>query len=168
MCPLNSSAVLRLLERHQSPLLRYARGILGDLGAAEDVVQETFLRCIQKAPDFGNDGVAQGWLFTVCRNLAYDNRKMNQREHARRDKLSSPETLDPPTLLSQKELVEDMRFALQELPMKEGEALRLKVHEGMKYEQIGEILGVSRGTVGWLVHRAMGRLSKRFRASQDF
>ena len=166
MSPLNSSEVIRLLERHQSSLLRYARGILGDLAAAEDAVQETFLRCIQTSPHFGNDRVAQGWLFTVCRNLAYDSRKMNQREHARREKLSPPETLDPPTLLSKKELVEDMRFALQELPLKEGEALRLKVHEGMKYEQIGEILGVSRGTVGWLVHRAMGRLSKRLRAAQ--
>jgi len=44
----------------------------------------------------------------------------------------------------------------------------LKVHEGMNYAQIGEVLGITRGTVGWLVHRAMKRLTQRMQSVQSY
>ena len=72
----DSSAFDQLVERYQSPLIRFARGFVRDRGAAEDLVQETFIRLIRSTPDIGSDGVLGPWLYRVCRNLAYDNSKM--------------------------------------------------------------------------------------------
>ncbi|MBT5119514.1 MAG: RNA polymerase subunit sigma-24, partial [Planctomycetes bacterium] len=54
-----------------------------------------------------------------------------------------------------------VRAELDLLPAQEREALRLKVDEHLTYDAIAKILGVARGTVGWLVHRGMQRLSNR-------
>jgi len=157
------------MEEFQTPLLRFAGSILQDVTAAEDVVQETFLRYIHKAPEFGSDGALKGWLFTVCRNLAYDNLRMETSQQKRREKAPLPEEGPTPSQISELgEQVAFLRQALANLPGKEREALRLKVHEGMNYAQIGEVLGITRGTVGWLVHRAMKRLTQRMQSVQSY
>ncbi len=162
-----SEAFDLLVERYQGRLLRFARGLLADGSVAEDVVQESFLRLIRSTPVIGSDGVLGPWLFRVCRNLAYDNRKMETREMQRRERATAPEP--PPTPVGNSEQAETTALLRQEmlrLPEREREALRLKVHEGMSYAQIGAVLGVAPGTVGWLVHQAMNRLTDRLRAAQ--
>ena len=72
-----------LLE-FEGPLLRYAQRITGDVERARDVVQETFLRLWKlfgtEAESAGElDGRLPQWLFTVCRNLALDVRRKEQR-----------------------------------------------------------------------------------------
>src|SRR4051794_2139825 len=85
-----------LLDRYERPLVRYAQSILGDLDAARDVVQDTFIRWVQRetradsaetpgplseaAEGHGSASQSQppaldstaAWLFTVCRNRALD------------------------------------------------------------------------------------------------
>lgn len=163
----DSTALDRLVERFQGPLLRFARGFVRDAGAAEDLVQETFLRLIRATPTLDEDGVLGPWLYRVCRNLAYDNRKMETREMQRRDRVPPPEPAPGPAgATEQSESCAILRRELDLLPEREREALRLKVDQGLSYQQIGEVLGVKPGTVGWLVHQAMNRLTERLRAAQ--
>jgi RNA polymerase sigma-70 factor (ECF subfamily) len=70
--------IVEALELHESALIRYARWILSDLESAREVVQETFLRLCKEEPARVEGHLAQ-WLFTVCRNLAYDARKKEAR-----------------------------------------------------------------------------------------
>lgn len=163
----DSTALDWLVERYQGPLLRFARGFVRDQGAAEDLVQETFVRLIRSAPDLGSQGSLGPWLYRVCRNLAYDNRKMETREMQRRERAQTPEPAPTPAGLNeQQETCAILRRELDLLPEREREALRLKVDQGLSYHQIGEVLGVKPGTVGWLVHQAMNRLTERLRAAQ--
>ena len=75
----DTSAWIRaLLAEHEGPLLRYAAGILGDVERARDVVQDTFLRLCQKAPE-DIEGHAVQWLYTVCRHRALDVKKKESR-----------------------------------------------------------------------------------------
>ena len=64
----------------------------------------------------------------------------------------------------QQEACAILRRELHNLPEREREALRLKVDQGLNYNQIADVLGIKPGTVGWLVHQAMNRLSDRLRA----
>ena len=155
-----------LVERHQTSLLRFASGILRDPTRAEDIVQESFLRLLRNGPEIGSEGSLGPWLFRVCRNLAYDVIKMETREQARRLKATLPE---PPTPDANSEHAEVLSLVKQEmelLPSREREALWLKVHQGMTYKQIGDVLGVKPGTVGWLVHQGLDRLTSRLRLAQ--
>ncbi|NQU49487.1 MAG: RNA polymerase sigma factor [Planctomycetes bacterium] len=163
----DSSAFDLIVERYQGPLIRFARGFVRDRGAAEDLVQETFIRLIRSTPDIGSDGVLGPWLYRVCRNLAYDNSKMETREMKRRERAVVPEPPPSPDGHSeQQETCAILRRELHNLPEREREALRLKVDQGLSYKQIAEVLGVKAGTVGWLVHQAMNHLTDRLRAAE--
>jgi RNA polymerase sigma-70 factor, ECF subfamily len=163
----DSSAFDQLVERYQGPLLRFARGFVRDAVAAEDLVQETFIRLIRSAPVPGSDGTLGPWLYRVCRNLAYDTRKMETREMQRRERAAAPEPPVTPVGHSvQAETCAIVRREMENLPEREREALRLKVDQGLSYNQISEVLGVKPGTVGWLVHQAMNHLTERLRAAQ--
>ena len=59
------------LDRFEGPLLRYALRITGELEAARDVVQETFLKLCKEDRAAIEQHLSQ-WLFTVCRNRALD------------------------------------------------------------------------------------------------
>lgn len=70
--------VIEALNEYEQPLLRYAKWLLGDLDAARDVVQETFLRLCREDRQ-RLEGRVAAWLFTVARNLALDARKQSGR-----------------------------------------------------------------------------------------
>ncbi len=67
-------ADLRLLyESHAGELFGFALRTLGDRGAAEDLVQEVFLRAWLRAETYRPErGPVRAWLFTIARNLAID------------------------------------------------------------------------------------------------
>ena len=155
-----------IVERHQAALLRFATGILRDATRAEDVVQESFLRLLRDGPVIGSGGSAGPWLFRVCRNLAYDVMKTETRERARREKAHVNEPSQPDATSERAEVLSLVRQEMELLPAREREALWLKVHQDMTYAQIGEVLGVKPGTVGWLVHQGLDRLTSRLRVAQ--
>lgn len=154
-----------LVDRWQGPLLRFAASLLRREEAAEDAVQEAFVRLIRKPPSTGSDGCLGPWLFRVCRNLCYDAMKTDARERKRREKARPPvEAATPADAAEAGELAALVGRELEKLPEREREVLRLKVHEGLSYQQIAEITGVAAGTVGWMIHQAMGHLCDRMRA----
>ena len=67
-----------LLARYERPLVRYSWSILGDLEAARDVVQETFIRLCRRE-DSGDGTHTEAWLFTVTRNLSIDHQRKQRR-----------------------------------------------------------------------------------------
>src|SRR5713226_5175292 len=71
----NADWIRSILDMYEGPLIRYAAAIVGDIERARDVVQDTFLRlCAQKDLLRFGDHLAP-WLFTVCRNRAFDLRR---------------------------------------------------------------------------------------------
>lgn len=61
-----------LYEEHSRWLITYAVRATGDRRLAEDLVQETFLRAWRHPESFTRDTEANGWLYTVLRNLIFD------------------------------------------------------------------------------------------------
>ncbi len=72
----------RLAATHAPSLLRYARTLVGDEAAAEDLVQDTFERALAKRDLFRAEADARTWLHRIMHNLAVD--------HARRQRPSTP------------------------------------------------------------------------------
>ncbi|MDP6941895.1 MAG: sigma-70 family RNA polymerase sigma factor, partial [Planctomycetota bacterium] len=128
----------------------------------EDSVQETFLRFLRSTPECGSSGSLGPWFFQVCRNLCLDAMKKETREDGRVEKAVEPNLpLTPVEVAEGAELRALVSDEMDRLPEKEREVLQLKIHEGLKYKEIAEVVGVAPGTVGWLVHQALGRLSSR-------
>ena len=150
-------------ERLQPSLWRYVNRLVGDADAADDVVQESFVRLLAR-PDLTGDAVRL-WLFTVATNLVRD----RGRTAARRSRLLSavpalPDAEpDPAETVERNERVRAVRAALQQLSERDRQLLMMR-EEGFRYQEIAEVVGVAPGSVGTLIARAARRFSETYRA----
>ncbi len=145
------------LNRHEAPLLRHAARLTGDLETARDVVQETFLRlCRADRARIGDHLVP--WLHTVCRNLALDHLRKEQRMVALDDHTAAslPGREAPPSASAERAEARSRADALiGGLPPKQQEVLRLKFQDALSYEEISRITGLSVSNVGYLIHTGL-------------
>src|ERR1700689_3400628 len=71
-----------LVRRHQGPLYNFALRHLRSAPAAEEVVQDAFVRVVQNASEFKHEARFSTWLYTITRNLCIDQlRKRALRKH---------------------------------------------------------------------------------------
>lgn len=159
-----STWIVAALERYESHLVRYAKWILGDIERAREVVQETFLRLCKEKPSHIESHLAQ-WLFTVCRNLAFDVRKKENRmsplSDADVDALPSKRQGPRPVeALEQKEKLDQVLQLVDRLPKNQREVILLKFQFDLSYKEISEITHLSVTNVGFLIHTAVHTLRK--------
>jgi len=141
--------IVEALELYERPLLRYARWIVRDVECAREIVQETFLRLCRENPARISEHLAQ-WLFTVCRNLAFDARK----KEGRMTPLGDAEIGVEPGL-EDKQTVSQILQIVQTLPKNQREVLYLKFQCDLSYKEIAEITKLSVSNVGFLIHTAV-------------
>jgi RNA polymerase sigma factor (sigma-70 family) len=156
-----------LFERHQRRLFAFFLRLAGDRAAAEDLVQEVFVRMLKYRHTFRSDAEFTPWMFGVARNTAVDHyRARPQREvpeHPDAPEPAAP-TVHPVERLEQRERSARLQAALGRLPREKRELLLLARFGEMKYETIGELLGISVGAVKVRVHRALKDLREAYHA----
>jgi RNA polymerase sigma-70 factor (ECF subfamily) len=147
-----------LFERYHMPLFDFLTRMTGDRTAAEDLVQDIFMRILKYRSTFRDTGSFETWLFSIARNARADYfRKRPPNEPLADEALERPETGPGPA----KQLEADReRSRLHR-------ALMLVRYQDMKYEQIAEVLGIEVGAVKVRVHRAMRELRDIFFQLQD-
>ena len=153
----HSNRLEALVTRHENTLFRAALAILGDVQEAEDAVQDTFLRYLEKRPDFKDENHEKAWLLKVTANRC----KSILRQHKRHPAV---ELLDvyPAPESDTRELVE----AVLELPANQRAAIHLHYYEGYTSEEIAAILGQRPGTVR--SHLSRGREALRQKLKGEF
>ncbi|MEM9367703.1 MAG: sigma-70 family RNA polymerase sigma factor [Planctomycetota bacterium] len=152
-----SDASMTLVDRHQGPLIAYARRMLGSGEAAEDAVQETFLRWFrsEQRPDREH---AAPWLFRVCRNQIIDmqrKRKADLMEHT--ETVTDP-TPSPETIVANRESADQVARCVSDLTPRQQEVLQLRIQAGLSYREIADVTGLSVSNVGFHLHQAIKTL----------
>ena len=158
-----------LLDRYERPLVRYAMSIVGDLEQARDVVQETFIRFVHRAPATGEDreqGITTDplegeapWLFTVCRNRALDvRRKQSRIIYMDQTMDRTSEEPDPADTLTSRETLGSLLRLLDELSENQREVIRLKFQNDLSYREIADVTQLSVTNVGFLLHTGLKKL----------
>lgn len=157
---MNETWIRQALARYEAPLVRYAFRITRDLEEAREIVQEVFLRLWQEEETELEPRLAE-WLFTVCRNRAIDRRRKDKHmvplSDDQAEKAASEEAPPGAELESRQDLSEAMR-SLSKLPERQQEVIRLKFQNGMTYEQIARVTGLSASNVGYLIHTGLKAL----------
>ena len=138
-----------LIERYENTLYRTALAILGNPAEAEDTVQDTFLRWLEKRPQFADGQHEKAWLLTVTANGC----KSRLRQLKRRPTV---ELLDiyPAETGEERGTME----AVLALPPKERAVIHLFYYEGYSTEEIAAITGQRPGTVRSRLSRARSHL----------
>jgi RNA polymerase sigma-70 factor (ECF subfamily) len=154
-----TAALATLFERHHARLYRYCLRMTGNRAAAEDLVQDVFMKMLKYKSTFKDDSEFVPWMFGIGRNacLAHLKRAANDRlAGVDVDGAAKPdEAQDEKRLDGQDELV---RRALLKLPADRREVLVLSRFEYKSYDEIAKSLQCSVGAVKVRVHRAMKQL----------
>lgn len=152
-----------LLEWHQRPLSAYTRRMLSDVDAADDIVQETFLRLWTRAGKYdGATARLTTWLHNIAHNLCVDSFRRNARIRFTADDSeldgsgSGPGEDHDATEKSAR-----VRRALQELPERQRSGLLLCHYQGLSNRDAAQILDVSVDALESLLARARRSLKKK-------
>jgi RNA polymerase sigma factor (sigma-70 family) len=154
------------LTQHEGALVRYATWILGDIERAREVVQETFLRLCKEQEFRVKPHLAQ-WLFTVCRNLALDVRRKENRMSPLSYAEPHPRTaqiIRPSAALEQQETLSLVLQIIETLPKNQREVMYLKFQSELSYKEISEITQLSITNIGFLIHTAVKTVRKEIMA----
>jgi RNA polymerase sigma factor (sigma-70 family) len=154
-----TAALATLFERHHARLYRYSLRMTGNRAAAEDLVQDVFMKMLKYKATFKDDSAFVPWMFGIGRNacLAHLRKTADDRfadgdvDNANR----LDDATDEPRHDGQDELV---RRALQRLPADRREVLVLSRYEYKTYDEIAKTLECSVGAVKVRAHRAMKQL----------
>lgn len=156
-----------LVSRYEGPLLGYAERALGDAAAAQDAVQETFLRLIREARQIDHGEAIGTWLFRVCRNAGIDAVRKEGRMRALYEKAARTQAEGAPRSdpVERREAQDALREELEKLPANQRNAVVLKVQQGKSYREISAITGLSESNVGYLIHHGLRNLAHGLKAS---
>lgn len=177
----DAGAFESLVRRYESELFSYLRRYLGNAEMAEDVFQATFLQIHLKKDQFEDGRRFRPWLYTIATNQAIDAQRRNKRHRmVSLDHRTGGED-DVGTLvemlsgsdrtadekMEDEEAREWVRVAVGDLPETLRSALLLVYHQGMKYREAADVLGIPVGTVKSRLHAALLKLNETWQADHS-
>jgi RNA polymerase sigma-70 factor, ECF subfamily len=140
-------------------LRAFALSLVGDQDRADDLVQDTILRALQKRDRFEPGTKLQAWVLTLMRNLFYSEYRKRKREVEDVDGLFAAKLSVVPEQPGRVEFAE-LRSALMRLSDEQREAVLLIGAEGLSYEEAAVVCGTKVGTIKSRVNRARTRLAE--------
>lgn len=156
--PSDAALVARLFTAEADRLVSLARFFVDDQTAAEDLVQEAFIRLSRSAHRIRDEERAAAYLRSIVINLA--------RDHNRRGLVSlrhrPPAVLDEPSAedaASARESRQEVVEALRDLPLRQRDCIALRYYLDLSIDQIAVTLGVSPNSVKTHLQRGLRSLA---------
>jgi len=141
-----------LYKKHAPDVYRFALYLSGERGEAEDITSETFVRA-WTSPGPIEMATVKSYLFTIARNLFLQGLRKKSRHVALDEELRDPQA-GPYLQVEQKEKLHSVMTELQRLPEASRSALLMRAVDGMAYEEIAQVLGISLAAVKVKIYRA--------------
>ncbi|MHC4206345.1 MAG: RNA polymerase sigma factor [Planctomycetota bacterium] len=148
-----------LCRRYYPAMVAVAHSLLGDRHLAEDAAQETFAKAAVKLPQLRQTNKFAGWLATICRNQA---RNMARREIGLNTAVEFAGSADKPQRDDSSDAV---RQALKMLTVPARELVYLRYYDGLSYEQISRVLGISEQAINGRLRRAKRKMADYLRCN---
>ena len=153
----NPDSFTELCRRYYPAMVAIAHSLIGDRHLAEDAAQETFAKAAVKLPQLRQTNKFAGWLATICRNQA--------RDMARRT--NGPQANDEVSTIAAQSGRDDsgdaVRQALKMLSAPAREVVFLRYYDGLSYERISELLGISGQAINGRLRRAKKKMADYLR-----
>ena len=143
------------VERYGDMLYRICLLTLRNSADAEDVVQETFIRYVQKSPEFNDAEHEKAWLITVATNKCRDMLRYRSRHQTESEELLLTYAIDKEE--------SGILDALMELPEKYKTPLMLFYIDGYKVDEIADIMGISASAAKMRLSRGRKLLEEKYR-----
>ncbi len=139
------------------PLWRYIYRTCGDTALADDLMQESFLRLLKRPKVLADGAVARPYLYRIASNLLRD----RWRRETRRQRLApTPRSMVAEDAEHAREtrIRGDVHWVLERLSARERALVWLAHVDGYHHQEIAQILGLRRGSVKVMLHRAKAKM----------
>ncbi|MDO5321678.1 MAG: sigma-70 family RNA polymerase sigma factor [Bacteroidia bacterium] len=146
-----------LFRQYYRPLCLYAFRFIKDTVAVEDVVQEAFVKCLEKrnSPDWPKS--PKQYLFRIVHNSCVDFVKANS-PLIRTDVAGISEYFPDENIVDKSVLMSQLWSAIDKMPEKRRQVFLMSKRDSLSYARIGELLGISENTVHNHLTKAMKSL----------
>ena len=152
---------MRSFEQELVPLIprlrRYAVALTGNRGAADDLVQDTLTRALDRQHLWRPHSDRRAWLFTVMHNLFVNQVKKSVQKQAAEPVLSGAAAATPDQA-DRAVRLHELEQALARLPSEQREVLLMVSLEGFSYQEAADILSIPQGTIMSRLSRARERM----------
>lgn len=159
-----------LVRRYQRPIYALILRMVRDPSDAEELAQEVFVKAYRALDRFDRSRKFSSWLFKIAHNTSID--RLRRKQLATVPLESSEDevdpisvvpdggTLSPAAAVESGQLAAAFEVALGRLRPAYREVLILRFQEGLAYEEIAEVTGLSLGTVKTHLHRARKKMAE--------
>jgi RNA polymerase sigma-70 factor (ECF subfamily) len=173
-----------LVRKHKTAIYNFVLRLVRSSSAAEDLVQDVFVKVVQSAADFKHESKFSTWAYTIARNICIDHlRKMSLRQHPSLDQARN-DAPDGPTLLDRTadtrpsaavertvigaELGQRIVRCVEALPQEQREVFLLREVADLPFKEIALITGVPENTVKSRMRYALERLQESLSDYEDY
>ncbi|AHW59521.1 RNA polymerase sigma-70 factor, ECF subfamily [Draconibacterium orientale] len=165
----DEKAFEKLFKLYYGYLCNFATKIIADDVAAEEIVQEFFVKFWERRADLSVESSLKNYLFRSVKNLCLNYIKHNniKLQHAQKV-IAESETSNFNNDYIEVDLAADIAKSIEELPKKRREIFRLSREEGLKYREIAEKLNISIKTVEAQMSLAIKSLRDKLKKYNTF
>lgn len=152
-------ALSMLMQQHYSFLMKYLLKVTLNMALAEDVTQETMIKCIEKIHLYNGKSKFSSWLITIATNLYIDDLRKKKRERSWQEQEQSLRKMRWQT----SQLQDDWPHVLDALGGLSEDVrvpIILKHYYGYSYDEIADIMQLAPGTVKSRIHNGLKSLRK--------
>lgn len=152
-----------LIDRYKGPIFNLAYRMTGTREDANDLAQETFVRAYENLKRFDRNRSFSTWLYTIGLNIVRNYLKREKRIKKTHNALCDGEgekgnPSDPEQVLSAQQKTRKLEKYLKTLPEEQKEAIMLKYYQGLMFEDVAEIMGISLSAAKMRVYRGLEKL----------
>jgi RNA polymerase sigma-70 factor (ECF subfamily) len=160
----------RWLDAHLGLILKIIRGCAAPQDQ-DDLFQDVLLQLWSSIPAFRGDAKETTWIYRVAFNTALAWRRGEQRRRVKHEtflKLDASPQWQPShaDALSAQEMVTQLYMAIRELPKMDA-SLALMHLDGLSYQQMAEVLGITENYVGVKLNRIRQQLAEKLKGASD-
>lgn len=161
----DSLAFEELVLRYQKPIYYFVLRVLKHPLEAEDTVQKIFLLAHQNIKGFRSESTFKTWIYRIginqCNNFFRQNK--NREFTSFEDLPMADSRADQERELSEKESVENLRKAVEQLPYKQRMVVTLRIYQDLSFEEIGTALNMKANSAKVNFHHALETLKNRMK-----
>lgn len=159
-----AGAYRALFEKYKDKVYSVALRYTADAAAAQDIAQDTFLKLFSAIDGFRGESGFESWLYRLVVNRCFDQKRRTKRLMPLVDELFAVMRAPDERILDEvlrSEMSAHVTSVVASLPPEQRMAVVLRYTQNLSYDEIGEILGCSSGTVGSRLNRAHRVIARR-------
>ncbi len=163
----NRKAFSELVKRHQKGLLRMSLRFLKNIDAAEDVVQESFIKAYEKLNSFEGRASFKSWLYQITVNTARNKLRESRLETTDIEFVQISVGAIAESSLVHSAVKDLLQHEIDKLPLKQKTALVLRVYEDLSFKEIAEVMECPYDTAKANYRHALIKLKQSLEQRKD-